>query len=52
MHSPIGVGFDCGVFCVKFADYCARDKPFMFTQKDMPTIRRRILLNILNKKAD
>jgi len=44
-------GFDCGVFCVKFADYCGRGQPFMFTQKEMPLIRRRLILSLLEKRA-
>lgn len=40
------------MFCVKFADYCARDQTFLFTQKEMNLIRKRLVLNLITKKAD
>lgn len=41
-------GYDCGVFACKYADYCSRNKPFDFRQVDMPTIRKRIILDMLS----
>ena len=38
---------DCGVFALMFAEYAARDAKIEFTQSDMPRLRRRIGLEIL-----
>jgi Ulp1 family protease len=33
----------------RFADYAAQDKPFDFTQEDIPDLRRKIAVAIMNK---
>ena len=40
---------DCGVYTCTFAERLSRNEPFNFSQQDMITIRRRMVLNILNK---
>ena len=40
-------GMDCGVFCSRFAFHISRDEPLSFTQSDIPSLRRRILLDLL-----
>ena len=39
---------DCGVFILMYADYVTRGAQFDFTQADMPALRRKITLDILN----
>lgn len=41
-------GFDCGVFTCTMADYLSREVPMLFTQTDMPTLRRRMAYEIAN----
>lgn len=43
-------GYDCGVFTCQFADYCAQDKKFDFRQSDMPNIRKKMILNLIEHK--
>ena len=43
-------GYDCGVFALTYANYLSRGLPFDFTQADMPAIRARILIQILQNK--
>lgn len=43
-------GYDCGVFTCQFADYCAQDKKFDFKQSDMPNIRKKMILNLIEHK--
>ena len=40
-------GFDCRVFALKYADCAAKDADINFEQKDMPLMRRRMMLEIL-----
>lgn len=42
--------FDCGVFMCIFAAHVTQNKPFRFSQRDMPFFRKRILLDIMQKK--
>ncbi|KAI9326858.1 hypothetical protein BDR26DRAFT_955219 [Obelidium mucronatum] len=42
--------YDCGVFTCMFAECCSREGGFDFAQTDMPTIRRRIVYEILQMK--
>mmetsp|Transcript_25006 Transcript_25006/g.35018 ORF Transcript_25006/g.35018 Transcript_25006/m.35018 type:complete len:660 (+) Transcript_25006:108-2087(+) len=42
-------GYDCGVFMCRYADCISQNKPFNFKQKDMQTIRKRMILDILSK---
>ncbi|CEG79415.1 hypothetical protein RMATCC62417_13889 [Rhizopus microsporus] len=44
-----GNAYDCGVFTCAFAERISRQKPLDFTQNDMNLIRRRMVINILNK---
>ena len=46
-------GFDCGVFMCKFAESCSRDlkNNFNFAQKHMPYFRKRMILEILEKRV-
>jgi len=39
-------GFDCGVFTCTMAEYLSRDMPLLFSQEDMPVIRRRMAYEI------
>lgn len=41
-------GYDCGVFACQFAVYSALGKPFLFSQSDMPNIRKRMVVEISN----
>jgi sentrin-specific protease 1 len=43
-------GYDCGVFTCMFMEFIARDLDFLFEQKHMPYLRKRITLEILNVK--
>jgi Ulp1 family protease len=45
-------GFDCGLFACKMADAVSLDKLPTFTQKHMPALRQRMVLEILRKRAD
>lgn len=45
-------GFDCGVFCCMFAFYLSVGRVPSFTQDDMLTFRRRILLDIHRLRVD
>ncbi|KAG1146077.1 hypothetical protein G6F37_004969 [Rhizopus arrhizus] len=45
-----GNAYDCGVFTCTFAERISRQAPLDFSQKDMNTIRRKMVVNILNKK--
>ncbi|KAI8977985.1 hypothetical protein BDB01DRAFT_294491 [Pilobolus umbonatus] len=40
---------DCGVFTCYYAERLSANKPFDFTQDDMIVLRRRMVLNILDK---
>jgi len=41
-------GYDCGVFTCQFLEAISRgmDSPFNFTQRSMPFLRRRMILEI------
>jgi len=39
-------GVDCGVFACKYADYISQDKPFNFSQSDIPRIRKKMIEEI------
>lgn len=41
-------GYDCGVFAIAFAEHSARNRPFTFSQRDMPSLRERIAGEILD----
>lgn len=43
-------GYDCGVFACQFAVFSALGKPFVFSQTDMPDIRKRMALEISQGK--
>ncbi|KAK6640415.1 hypothetical protein RUM44_012109 [Polyplax serrata] len=43
-------GSDCGVFSCMFAEHLARDAQISFTQDNMPYFRRKMILEILEKK--
>ncbi|NXC37554.1 SENP2 protease, partial [Penelope pileata] len=43
-------GSDCGVFLCKYADYISRDKPFTFTQNDMPYFRKKMVWEIIHQR--
>ena len=43
-------GYDCGVFCIKFAHYFARNEPMDFQQEAMIYYRKRMIWEILNKE--
>jgi len=43
-------GYDCGVFLCIYADYCSRNQEFEFDQRFMPYFRKRITLELLDKK--
>ncbi|XP_015726576.1 sentrin-specific protease 2 isoform X2 [Coturnix japonica] len=43
-------GSDCGVFMCKYADYVSRDKPFTFTQENMPYFRKRMVWEIIHQQ--
>ncbi|KAK9375790.1 uncharacterized protein V1513DRAFT_441990 [Lipomyces chichibuensis] len=43
-------GFDCGVFTCKTAEVLSRECPLSFSQKDMQTLRRRMVFEILVKR--
>jgi len=45
-------GVDCGVFACKYADYVAQDKPFNFSQKDIPKIRKKMIEEIYRGELD
>lgn len=42
-------GYDCGVFACMFAEAASRRGQFVFTQKDMPSLRKRMVYEILTK---
>jgi len=42
--------YDCGVFMCIFAAHVTQNKSFGFSQNDMPFFRKRIMLDILQKK--
>lgn len=45
-------GYDCGVFMLKFADFISLGlKTNLFDQSNMRYFRRKLALDILNKKA-
>ncbi|QPG74589.1 hypothetical protein FOA43_001920 [Brettanomyces nanus] len=39
-------GFDCGVFTCTTADYISREVPLLYSQADMPMLRRRMAYEI------
>jgi Ulp1 family protease len=43
-------GFDCGVFTCMFMEFTARNQEFLFRQKHMPYLRKRIALEIINSE--
>ncbi|XP_065338744.1 uncharacterized protein LOC135938758 isoform X1 [Cloeon dipterum] len=43
-------GYDCGVFACMFAEAGSRRGKFLFTQDDMPDLRKRMVYEILTKK--
>ena len=42
--------FDCGVFVCMYARMLAEEIPFNFSQRDIPAIRKHIVLELLIKK--
>lgn len=45
-------GYDCGVYVCMYAYYLSVGRVPSFTQDDVSTFRRRILLNIVQKRVD
>ncbi|GBM15115.1 Sentrin-specific protease 1 [Araneus ventricosus] len=43
-------GSDCGMFTLKYAEYISRDAPITFSQEHMQYFRRRMVIEILDKK--
>jgi len=43
-------GSDCGVFACLFAEFIARDAKLSFSQSDIPILRKKIVLEILDSK--
>jgi Ulp1 family protease len=44
-------GFDCGVFCITYADFLTEGFSLAeFSQNDMPLLRRKLGANILQVK--
>ena len=43
-------GYDCGVFTCAIADCMARNVCFNFSQVDMPYFRKRLVVEIMNKR--
>ncbi|GFR03509.1 hypothetical protein TNCT_407871 [Trichonephila clavata] len=43
-------GSDCGMFSLKYAEYLSRDAPITFTQEHMQYFRRRMVVEIMEKK--
>lgn len=43
-------GYDCGVFACQFARCASQDKPFSFKQADMPYLRNRMVVEIVQRK--
>ncbi|CAL1282491.1 unnamed protein product [Larinioides sclopetarius] len=43
-------GSDCGMFTLKYAEYISRDVPITFSQEHMQYFRRRMVIEILDKK--
>jgi len=41
-------GSDCGMFSCTFAEFITRNGKIMFSQEDMPYLRRKMVLEILN----
>lgn len=41
---------DCGVFLCMYARKLSEHKPFVFTQHDIPTIRRHMALELLDRR--
>jgi sentrin-specific protease 1 len=44
-------GYDCGVFSAMFGHYMMAGWPLIFTQRDMPSFRRKITLTIYNQEV-
>lgn len=42
--------FDCGIFVCMYARMLAEEIPFNFSQRDIPVIRKHIVLELLMKK--
>lgn len=45
-------GTDCGVFACAYASYAANDLLFDFSQEDMPNMRKRIALSLLEQRLE
>lgn len=43
-------GSDCGMFTLKYAEYISRDAPITFSQDHMQYFRRRMIIEIMQKK--
>ncbi|KAJ2726071.1 SUMO1 sentrin specific peptidase 1 [Coemansia sp. Benny D115] len=43
-------GYDCGVFAITFAEYATRRAPLLFSQKNCPYLRRKIIYEIATKQ--
>ena len=41
---------DCGVFLCMYARKLSEGSPFLFTQDDIPTIRRHMVIELLDRK--
>ncbi|GAQ88288.1 SUMO protease [Klebsormidium nitens] len=47
-----GNNSDCGMFMLKFADFVSRDAPITFSQKEMWYFRRKLVVELVHKRAD
>ena len=45
-------GYDCGVFATFCAHYLAHGVDPNFSQEDIPHLRRRMMISILNKRIE
>uniref|UniRef100_A0A7N0T1Z3 Ubiquitin-like protease family profile domain-containing protein n=1 Tax=Kalanchoe fedtschenkoi TaxID=63787 RepID=A0A7N0T1Z3_KALFE len=45
-------GYDCGVFMIKYADFCSRGLELLFSQEHMQYFRERTVKEILRLRAD
>lgn len=43
-------GSDCGMFACTFAEYLSRDSPITFAQENMPYMRRKAIIEIIEGK--
>jgi len=45
-----GNGYDCGVFTCQFANWIAKDEPFVFGQRNMEYFRKRMVVDLVQQK--